>query len=174
MLKNRGKKSIPEVLPEIHKKYPKLKKRLTKQRAYALDGYYKTNKKKRKKKAGMKGKPGRKKNGVAQFINVAAARKKAILTAGLVLKEQGKTPNSIRDTLAENFEKVMLPPAKQLSKMIVAFAKDGEIPNSPNGKPAKSKLPYVISVKGPGVNVGSKRATDAVGEKVLQLLFGGG
>ena len=164
MLMKRGKKRIPEILPEIHKKFPDYKKRLTRERAYALDNWHKMSAKKRKNK-------GRKKS-VVQFADAKVGVKKTILMDGLVFKEQGKTPNAVRDCLSEKFEAIVLPPSRQLSKMITQFAGSGEVPHSRNGRPSKNKMPYSVSIKGPGIDI-DRGTTDDIGEKILHLLFKG-
>lgn len=170
MLMDRGDKTIPEVLPDVYKKFPKFKTRLTKKRAQAMAGWYR-----------QKGWEGNEKgasvrkatNGKVPFAKVGVRIKKRMLVMGMELKEEGKTPSSIRDTLMDRFEEVLLPPSLELSKLISRFSKDGVTPNgNGNGSSVDSQFPFTVHIKGPGTDV-TRGIQEETSNELLAFLFGG-
>lgn len=179
MLMDRGDKSIADILPKIHKYFPKFKKRLTPIRAQALSswykgqGWYKKNKKGTKSRNGSKAK----KNGVLKFIDMGKRKQKEILAAGLLLNKEGnKTPATVRDHLSDQFKNIIIPPALQLKRLIARFAKDGTVPGKGNGETSTNgKFPFRIEVKGPGTEfrrgVPEELANEII-QKILPLATG--
>lgn len=150
MLMDRGDMAAAEILPKIHKYFPKYKNRLTLSRAHAVSTYYKSrgwydNDKK-------KGNNSRK---TAKFLDISLKDKKEIMEAALRFKEEGKTPTSIRDQLSTQFGNVILPKAQSLAKLITKFAESGAVLRRPrkNGGNSAGDSSFMVKVKGPGTEL---------------------
>jgi len=170
MIVNRGNKSVRDILPELHEKFPKYKHRLNTQNATSLGTYYRSKYNNTNNKLKNSNKRSAPKNAMTPLVHSSQQIQNKVLTRGLELSNDGKTPTAVRDVLAEEFDRVILPPARELKQAMKEFAYFRRSNGATNTSAMRTVPSFKITIEGPDTKV-TRHTTEALAMEALSLMF---